>query len=135
MSSPVAAAVATATSSARRAVNTVSSALSPSGQLTARTPAARPVGRQRRRSELPGPPSPADVADVVEYESRAFVQKVEDLYAMLGVNDYVQNVRDTLSSVTAIQMTFLLIEAFALQRNLMPWQYVMEIPSTPFTSR
>ena len=135
MSSPLTAAVATATSSARRAVTTVSSALSPSAQFVARTPATRAVARPRRRSELPGPPSPADVADVVEYESNALVRKVQALYANVGVNEHVRNVRDTLSSVTAIQMTFLLIEAYALQRRLMPWQYILDIPATPLTSR
>lgn len=130
-SSPIAAAASTA----RSALATVSSglartttALSPSGQLTTRTPAMR-----LRRPELPGPPSPADVADVVEYESSKMVSFLQNLYTGSGVTEYVEHVREMCSSVTGIQTTILLLEAFALQRSLMPWRYAFDIPATPMT--
>lgn len=132
---PVSSPIAAASSSARKAIATVSStmssALSPSGQLTTRTPAARKT--TRRRSELPGPPSPSDVADVVEYESSKIVSGVRDLYARSGITERIEELREMCSSVTAIQMTFLCLEAFALQRRVLPWRFVFDIPATGLT--
>lgn len=131
LSSPIAA----ASSSARKAIATVSStvtsALSPSGQLISRTPAPR--ASTRRRSELPGPPSPSDVADVVEYESTKFASGVHDLYVRSGITENIEYLREMCSSVTAVQMTFLMLEAFALQRRVLPWRYMFDIPATGFT--
>ncbi|KAK4505455.1 hypothetical protein PRZ48_003418 [Zasmidium cellare] len=132
---PISSPIAAASSSARKAIatvsSTVSSALSPSGQLVSRTPAPRPS--TRRRSELPGPPSPSDVADVVEYESTKFASGVRDLYARSGITENIESLRESLSSVNAIQLSFLLLEAFALQRRVLPWRYMFDIPSTGLT--
>lgn len=132
---PLTSPVAAASSSARKALatvsSTVSSALSPSGQLTTRTPAPRTS--TRRRSELPGPPSPSDVADVVEHESIKIVSGFRDLYARSGVTENIEHLRELCSSVTAIQMTFLFLEAFALQRRVLPWRYMFDVPATGLT--
>lgn len=125
-SSPIS--VPATVASARNALARVSSALSPSGQLVSRTPAVR-----RRRSELPGPPSPADVADVVEYESLKFVDNVSSMYARSGITERIEDLRELCSSVTAVQMSFLLLEAVALQKHLMPWRFLVDIPSTVIT--
>ncbi|EME85954.1 uncharacterized protein MYCFIDRAFT_40008 [Pseudocercospora fijiensis CIRAD86] len=109
------------------AISAVTSALSPSGQLSSRTPATR----ARRISQLPGPPSPATVADIVEEESAHFMERLNDLYTLSGIDDYIANLREACSSVTAIQTTFLIIEAFALQRAVMPWEWRFKTPAFP----
>ncbi|CAK4033707.1 hypothetical protein DOTSEDRAFT_69097 [Lecanosticta acicola] len=135
VSSPIRAAAAAA-STAKNAIATVSSALSPtalspSAQLTSTS--YTPAPRMRRRSELPGPPSPADVADIVEHESSKVVAGIRHLYARSGITENIEYLREVCSSVVAVQFTFLLIEAFALQRRLMPWRFAFSIPSTGFT--
>jgi hypothetical protein len=87
-----------------------------------RTPAAR------RRSELPGPPSPSVVADVVEQEARRLQAGVDEFYRGTGVAEGIAYLRETCSSVVAVQTTFLLLEAYALQRHLMPWNYAFDLP-------
>lgn len=106
----------------------MTSALSPSTQLQSRTPAAS-TRAARRRSELPGPPSPSVVADIVEEESTRAVAWVKDLYTKAGVTGHIANLRELLSSVTSIQLTFLFLEAFALQTTLMPWKYAFDFPA------
>lgn len=128
-SGPVSSPIQAAASTAKSAIASVSSALSPSAQLTtARTPAPR-----RRRSELPGPPSPADVADIVEHESTKLVSGLQDLYSSSGITENIEWLRETCSSVAAVQLTFMLIESVALQKRLMPWRFAFSIPSTGFT--
>lgn len=55
------------------------------------------------------------------------------MYAKSGITENIEYLRETCSSVTAIQMTFLLFEAYALQRHVLPWRYMFDIPSTGFT--
>ena len=90
--------------------------------VTARTP-----GRPRRRSELP--PSPADVADDIEYAATRMYASVNDLYTVSGISERLDQLRDLCSSVTGVQMTFLILEGLALQQQLLPWKTAMMIPS------
>ena len=101
---------------------------SPSQQLTRITNAitSRTPGRPRRRSELP--PSPADIADDVEYTASRLSTSIHNAYAQSGITESLDAVRDSLSSVTAVQTTLLFAEAWALQREILPWRYAFDIP-------
>ncbi|PPJ56986.1 hypothetical protein CBER1_00521 [Cercospora berteroae] len=127
LSSPVQAAVA----SASNALSPVASALSPSTQLNPRTPGLR--GGARRQSQLPGPPSPAAVAELAEDASREVVTNFKDLYNRSGIDEQIANLREILSGVQGIHLTVLLLEAIALQRKIFPWDYAFSIPATPIT--
>lgn len=127
ISSPVQNVVA----SASNALSPITSALSPSGQPKPRTPALR--SGARRQSQLPGPPSPAAVAELAEDASRNFVAGFQDLYSVSGIDDQISNIRETLSSVTGVHLTVLLLESIALQREIFPWKYAFDIPATPVT--
>ena len=120
-----------AIASASNALSPITSALSPSGQLNPRTPALR--ASTRRQSQLPGPPSPAAVAELAEDASRNFVAGFQDLYSVSGIDTQIYNLRETLSSVTGIHLTVLLLEGIALQREIFPWKYAFDIPSTLIT--
>lgn len=91
---------------------------------SARTPAPA----ARRASELPGPPSPSVVADVVEQHATRLYAGAQDLYTGTGITEQIAWLRELCSSVTAVQTTFLLLEAFALQRALLPFRYVGDLP-------
>ncbi|KAF2213249.1 hypothetical protein CERZMDRAFT_39587 [Cercospora zeae-maydis SCOH1-5] len=127
LSSPVQAVVA----SAGNALSPVTSALSPSTQLNPRTPGLR--GGARRQSQLPGPPSPAAVAELAEDASREVVTGFKDLYNRSGIDEQISNLREILSGVQGIHLTVLLLEAIALQRHIFPWEYAFAIPATPMS--
>ena len=97
-------------------------AASPSSQAMVLTTSAvaKTPGRPRRRSELP--PSPADVADDVEYATTKLYSGIDDLITVSGIPETIENVRELCSSVTSVQMTFLFLEAAGLQRYLLPWK-------------
>ena len=100
-------------------------AASPSQALvtTSRTPA-----RPRRRSELL-PASPADVADDVEYAARRMVSGMSNLYQGTGIMEKIDSLREVCSSVTAVQMTFTFLEAWCLQRQVLPMRKAFDLPS------
>jgi hypothetical protein len=68
------------------------------------------------------------VADVVEQEARRISAGVHSFYGRTGVNEGIAYLRETCSSVLAVQTTFLLFEAYALQRHLMPFNYAFDLP-------
>ncbi|SMY28627.1 unnamed protein product [Zymoseptoria tritici ST99CH_1A5] len=125
-------------SAAKDAVSAVSSALSPvvdsalspfshnNAASSTRTPAVRRSTRDRK-PEIPA--SPADVADIVEYESNQVAQFVERLYENAGISDWIEYARDALSSVPAVHLTFLALESFALVRAILPFRFAFDIPA------
>ena len=59
------------------------------------------------------------------------MERLNDLYTLSGIDDHIANLREACSNVTAIQSTFLLIEAFALQRAVMPLKWQFNTPALP----
>lgn len=59
------------------------------------------------------------------------MERLNDLYTLSGIDDHIANLREACSSVMAIQTTFLLIEAFALQRKVMPLEWQFNTPAVP----
>lgn len=106
----------------------VSPVTSPSQQLTrvSNAVSTRTPGRPRRRSELP--PSPADIADDVEYTASQLSTSIHDAYARTGITEAIDYVREGLSSVTAVHGTILFLEAMALQRTVLLWNHAFDIP-------
>ncbi|KAK4541630.1 hypothetical protein LTR36_007774 [Oleoguttula mirabilis] len=118
---PVSSPVATSS----RTVATTSTTVVPSATsslLTKRTP-----GRPSKRESQILPPSPADVANLAEYETNQVYAGLNDMYSVSGIPESIDNVRDICSSVTGVQMAFLLLEAIALSREVIPWVYAFEI--------
>lgn len=73
------------------------------------------------------------MADDVEYATTRFYSGIEDLYVLSGIPETIEHVRDLCSSVTSVQLSFLLLEAIGLQRYLLPYQYSgLDIPSYHF---
>ena len=94
-----------------------------SNALTSRTPA-----RPRSRSQVL-PASPADVADDIEYAARRMSTSISNAYQSTGIVEKIESLRDVCSSVTAIQMTQIFLEAWALQRQLLPVRAAFEVPA------
>ncbi|KAK3116421.1 hypothetical protein LTR53_003214 [Teratosphaeriaceae sp. CCFEE 6253] len=94
----------------------------PTTALTTRTP-----GRPRKSTAAQLPPSPADVANLAEYESTQLYAGLGDLYTASGIPDFIATVRETCSSVTGVQLFFQIIEATGLQRATLPWLWVFDV--------
>ncbi|KAH9824595.1 hypothetical protein Tdes44962_MAKER04276 [Teratosphaeria destructans] len=114
--------------SARRALST---ALSPSTQLTTtrRTP-----GRSRAH-EPRLPASPADVADLAEYESTQFYARLNDLYTLSSIPEAIEYMRQRCSSVAGVQMFFITLESSALQWELIGWVHLTDFRYWPGRTR
>ncbi|KAK3670850.1 hypothetical protein LTR78_009294 [Recurvomyces mirabilis] len=98
-----------------------------------RAPAKRTPGRPLRPSStqrLPVPASPADVANLAEYETTQLYAGLNDLYSVSGVPETIDYIRETCSSVSGIQTSIQLLEALCLQRAVLPWLYLTELNST-----
>ena len=65
----------------------------------------------------------------MEIESTKLSAGMRDLYSISGIPEGIETIRDLCSSVTSIQITFLLLEAVALQQSLIPWRYAFSTPA------
>ncbi|KAK5700486.1 hypothetical protein LTR97_005003 [Elasticomyces elasticus] len=97
-----------------------------STSLTRRTP-----GRPRSDTRPRLPASPADVADLAEYETTQFYAGLNDFYTISGIPETLERVREVCSSVIGVQMAFQLLEASGLQRAILPWIYLMDVKIGP----
>ncbi|KAK5109611.1 hypothetical protein LTR62_006848 [Meristemomyces frigidus] len=100
-------------------------ALQPSSSdlLPRRTP-----GRPRGETDNPRlPASPADVADLAEYQTSQVYAGINDIYTLSGIPETLTLLRETCSTLTGIQTTIQLLEALSLLRALLPWTYLTEI--------
>lgn len=91
-----------------------------------RTPAIS-ASRRRRSDVLPA--SPADITEDVEILSQNFTASVNDLWAVSGIAEFIDEIRDLCSSVHAVQATFLIFEASCLQKSILPPKHIGDIPS------
>lgn len=76
-------------------------------------------------------PSPAAVADAIEEQTAKVSQQVHSMIDKSHVGNLFTDVRDVLSSVVGVEGSVLLLEAFNLQQDLMPWVYAFDFPANP----
>ncbi|CAD6444419.1 5082ac3b-f10c-4c5c-89f2-38f7ac1c1739 [Sclerotinia trifoliorum] len=94
-----------------------------------RTPQASALGFT---SNVPLPPSPAVVADVIDRRTAVLRAKANEYYKDLGVVEAVETARETLSNVVALEFIMLLSEALQLQPELLENKYAFTIPPINF---
>ncbi|KIW09017.1 hypothetical protein, variant [Verruconis gallopava] len=95
--------------------------------LATRTPRAV----QRIAERVPLPPSPKVVSDYIARSQASFSTKLSDMYKKSGTTEAIEGVRDTASTVVAIEVLCNLIEAVGLQTETFPWRYAFDIPAIP----
>lgn len=93
--------------------------------LATRTPRAV----QRVAAQVPLPPSPAVVTDAIERQTAIVKTKVGNAWTNSGVTDWAEYIREVLSSVVGVEAAVILVEAFYLQKKVMPWLYFFDIPA------
>lgn len=101
-------------------------------------PASTALARTSRASALafasnvPLPPSPAVVADVIDRRTAVLRAKANEYYKDLGVIEAIDNARETISNVAALEFLMLLSEAFQLQPELLENRYAFTVPALDF---
>lgn len=93
--------------------------------LATRTPRAV----QRVAAQVPLPPSPAVVTDAIERQTAIVRTKVGDAWTNSGFTDWAEYIREVLSSVVGVEAAVVLVEAFYLQKQVLPWIFFFDIPA------
>ncbi|WPG97300.1 Hypothetical protein R9X50_00007400 [Acrodontium crateriforme] len=102
---------------------------SPSQAVAAVTSAIVKRTPKPRKVELPV--SPSDVANQVELQASKVYSRLDEAYSASGIQDFIDRARVVCSSVSGVQLTSLLVEAFAIQNTILPWKYVGDFPMPP----
>jgi hypothetical protein len=98
-----------------------------SNAVATRTPKAV----QRLAERVPLPPSPQVVTEYITRSQEQISNTVTDLYQKTGTTEHIANLRDAASTVVAVQVISLLIEAVGLQRTTFPWRQAFTLPALP----
>ncbi|KAG8626163.1 hypothetical protein KVT40_006564 [Elsinoe batatas] len=102
-------------------------AITPAIQRTlapARTPSAATHGILKTI-----PPSPAVITDAIEAQTRKFSTSLDHVLVKANARDWLNDTRELLSSVVGIETLVLLLEGFALQRQLIPFRHAFNLPA------
>ncbi|KAI5199789.1 hypothetical protein E4T39_06055 [Aureobasidium subglaciale] len=75
------------------------------------------------------PPSPAVVTDVIEEQTARISEGMNQLWSATHIMDGLYEARLDLSSVTGVHFTILVLEAIALHRATVPWNFAFDVPS------
>ncbi|EAU32961.1 conserved hypothetical protein [Aspergillus terreus NIH2624] len=74
------------------------------------------------------PPSPAVVTDAIDRQTAVWRKSVTDAWTGSGVQEQSNALRATLSSVKAVEVLVLALEAYGLIRQILPLRYLATIP-------
>ncbi|KAI9696715.1 MAG: hypothetical protein M1836_005077 [Candelina mexicana] len=80
-------------------------------------------------SYAPLPPSPAAVADAIDQSTADLRSRVGDIWQNSGITERAEEIRENLSTVVGIETLILGVEAFGLQREVLPLQHAFTIPA------
>lgn len=93
-------------------------------------------GRPRNSSRAQLPASPAQVAEYVEDHSQRFTASLNDLLTLSTLPDILEDLRINLSTVPAILLSCLALEAYGLFDAILPWKATgLAIPVPVFGPR
>ncbi|KAG9241963.1 hypothetical protein BJ878DRAFT_196438 [Calycina marina] len=95
-----------------------------------RTPAHRTFSNLAQN--VPLPPSPAVVADIVERRTAAIRSQIAEKYEDLGITEYKETTREVFSSVISVQALIVLFELYNLRPEVLPNRYALTIPAIQF---
>ncbi|KAF2752872.1 hypothetical protein EJ05DRAFT_490568 [Pseudovirgaria hyperparasitica] len=93
--------------------------------LAARTPRAV----QKVAARVPLPPSPAVVTDAIERQTANIKAQGLELWERLGLDDSVEDIRESLSSVVAVQALAFILEGAGIRRETLHMRHAFNTPS------
>ncbi|KAG4413239.1 hypothetical protein IFR04_013628 [Cadophora malorum] len=94
-----------------------------------RTPRASALSNLSFASNVPLPPSPSVVADVIDRRTQVLRSKVANMYEDSGLIEYAQTTRESLSTVQAVQAVVTLFEFYNLRKEVLADRYAFTIPT------
>ena len=94
-----------------------------------RTPRASALSNLSFASNVPLPPSPAVVADVIDRRTLALRRKVSAAYDESGIVEYAQATRESLSTVVAVETLISAFELYMLRFEILPDRYAFTFPA------
>ncbi|KAL4782652.1 hypothetical protein BJX76DRAFT_332128 [Aspergillus varians] len=98
------------------------------GQPTADRTPARPLEEVASyRNRLP--PSPAVVTEAIERQTTAFRRSIGDAWEVSGVQECSNSLRESLSSVKAVEFIVTFYEALSLIAEVLPLRYLATVPA------
>ncbi|KAH8820905.1 hypothetical protein F5884DRAFT_65916 [Xylogone sp. PMI_703] len=121
---------------AEEIANTIQSATDDSeSEITTR--ARNAVARTPRSalsfaSNVPLPPSPSEVAEVIDRQTQVMRSRVSRAYKEMGLAETAENTRETLSSVVAVQALIIAFELYHLRKEVLADRYAFTIPAVSF---
>ncbi|EHY61093.1 hypothetical protein ABEF92_002612 [Exophiala dermatitidis] len=83
-------------------------------------------------SQIPIPPSPAVVTDVIDEQTRRFRTSISHAYDRTQIHEYADKTRDLLSSPLTVTILAILLEAYGLRASVLPNKLLTEIPPIPY---
>lgn len=103
--------------------------LTRAGTALTRTPRA---GALALAQSVPLPPSPAVVADVIDRRTALLRSKADKFYKELGVSEKIENTRESVSNIAALEVLLVLYEILQLQPTLLENKPGFTIPALSF---
>ncbi|PQE05844.1 cupin -type protein [Rutstroemia sp. NJR-2017a BVV2] len=103
--------------------------LTRAGTALTRTPRA---GALALAQSVPLPPSPAVVADVIDRRTALLRSKADKFYKELGVSEKIENTRESVSNIAALEFLLVLSEIAQLQPKLLKNVSAFTIPALSF---
>jgi hypothetical protein len=97
-------------------------------QPSRRASRAAPTPTTALQTTLPMPPSPAVVTDVIDRQANRVREGLEDAWISMGVLDRCHALRESLSSLKAIEIMVLLLEGGSVVKELVPIRYLTTTP-------
>lgn len=95
--------------------------------------ASRTPNRVRElAAQVPLPPSPSVVTDVIERRTQDVLTKINTLASNSGVIEAAESTRDVASSLISIEACILFLEAYYLRPEILENRYAFDFPSIPF---
>lgn len=120
----------TMTSSPTQAITVATRQLVTSTRKVTETTARR-VAQRLPRASLPGPASPAEIADQVELQTARLSAGVNDLWSVSGIPERIAGLREKCSTIHGVTLTTLFVELYGLGRHLLPRNYLFDLPWLP----
>ncbi|KAF9894985.1 hypothetical protein FE257_004609 [Aspergillus nanangensis] len=77
----------------------------------------------------PLPPSPAVVTDAIDRQTAVLRKSISEAWSFSGVEEQSNSLRTALSSVKAVEVLVLILEACGLIRQILPLRYLTTVPA------
>lgn len=80
------------------------------------------------------PPSPAVVADAFDRQQIRMRTSLSEFYERTNISEYIDSVRDQLSSPYAITAISMLVEGYGLRQDIFPWKSLYNVPAVKYAT-